>query len=64
MVQRLEIILQKIVKLLLTFLFDGTRVADIIYRTGEILVVVDRYVYEIDFDVFPIINRKIILGIL
>jgi hypothetical protein len=36
MVQRLEITPQKIIEILLTFLFDGTRVADIIYKTGEI----------------------------
>ena len=36
MVQRLKITPQKIVEILLTFLFDGTRIADIIYKIGEI----------------------------
>jgi hypothetical protein len=36
MVQRLGITPQKIVEILLTFLFNGTRIADIIYKTGEI----------------------------
>jgi hypothetical protein len=36
MVQRLKITPQKIIEILLTFLFDGTRVADIIYKIGEI----------------------------
>jgi hypothetical protein len=36
MVQRLGITPQKIEKILLIFLFDGTRVADIIYKIGKI----------------------------
>jgi hypothetical protein len=63
-VQRLRITSQKIIEILLTFLFDGTRVADIIYRTEEIQIKIDRYIYNIDFDIFSTINRDIILGIL
>jgi hypothetical protein len=64
MVQRLGITPQKVVEILLTFLFDGTRVADIIYKTGEIQIKVDEYIYNIDFDIFPTMDRDIILGIL
>jgi hypothetical protein len=35
-VQRLRITPQKIIEILPIFLFDGTRIADIIYKTGEI----------------------------
>jgi hypothetical protein len=63
-VQRLKITPQKIAEILLTFLFDGTRVADIIYKTGEIQIEVDGYIYDIDFDIFPTMDRDIILGIL
>jgi hypothetical protein len=64
MVQRLKITPQKIVEILLTFLFDGTRIADIIYKTGKIQIEIDGYIYDIDFDIFPIIDRDIILGTL
>ena len=64
MVQRLEITPQKIAEILPTFLFDGTRVADIIYKTGEIQIEIDGYIYNINFDIFPIIDRNIILDIL
>jgi hypothetical protein len=64
MVRRLGITPQKTVEILLIFLFDGTRVADITYKTGEIQVEVDGYIYNIDFDIFPIIDRDIMLGIL
>jgi hypothetical protein len=36
MVQRLKITPQKTAEILPTFLFDGTRVADITHKTGEI----------------------------
>jgi hypothetical protein len=61
-VQRLEITFQKIVEILLTFLFDGTRVADIIHKTGEIQMEVDGYIYDIDFDIFPTMDRDMMLG--
>jgi hypothetical protein len=64
MVRRLGITPQKIIEILLIFLFDGTRVADIIYKIGEIQVEVDKYIYNIDFDIFSIIDRDIMLGIL
>jgi hypothetical protein len=64
MVQRLGITPQKIVKILLIFLFDGTRVADIIYKIEEIQIKIDKYIYNIDFDIFPTMDRDIILGIL
>jgi hypothetical protein len=64
MVQRLRITPQKIVEILLIFLFDGTRIADIIYKTGEIQMEVDGYIYDIDFDIFPTIDRDIMLDIL
>jgi hypothetical protein len=64
MVQRLGIIFQKIIEILLTFLFNGTRIADIIYKTGEIQIEVDGYIYNINFNIFPTINLDIILFIL
>jgi hypothetical protein len=64
MVQKLEITLQKITKILPIFLFNGTRIADIIYRTGEIQIKVDKYIYNIDFDIFPTIDRDMMLGTL
>jgi hypothetical protein len=64
MVQRLGITPQKIAEILLIFLFGGTRIADIIYKTGEIQIEVNGYIYNIDFNIFPIMNRDIMLGIL
>jgi hypothetical protein len=63
-IQRLGITPQKAVEILPIFLFDGTRIADIIYKTGEIQIEVDEYIYDIYFDIFPTIDRDIILGIL
>jgi hypothetical protein len=64
MVQRLGITPQKITEILLTFLFDGTRIADIIYKIGGIQIEVNKYIYYIDFDIFPTMDRDIILDIL
>jgi hypothetical protein len=64
MVQRLGITPQKIIKILLIFLFNGTRVADIIYKTGKIQIEIDGYIYNINFDIFPIIDRNMMLGTL
>jgi hypothetical protein len=64
MVQRLWITPQKTAEALLTFLFDGTRIADIIHRTGEIQIEVDGHIYDIDFDIFPTMDRDMMLGIL
>jgi hypothetical protein len=63
-VQKLEITPQKIKEILLIFLFDGTRVADIIYKIEEIRIEINGYIYNIDFDIFSTIDRDIILGIL
>jgi hypothetical protein len=64
MVQRLKITPQKIAEILPTFLFDGTRIADIIYKTEEIQIKIDGHIYNIDFDIFPIMDRDMMLGIL
>ena len=62
MVQRLRITPQKAAEILPTFLFDGTRVADITHKTGEIQMEVDGHVYDIDFDIFPTMDRDMMLG--
>jgi hypothetical protein len=64
MIQRLKITPQKIIETLPIFLFDGTRIADIIYKIEKIQMEVDEYIYNINFDIFPTIDRDIILDIL
>jgi hypothetical protein len=64
MVQRLKITPQKTAEILPTFLFDGTRVADITHKTEEIQIEVDGHIYNIDFDIFPTMDRDIMLDTL